>query len=116
MLPIHDLETIRPGGDLILQVMNEPIGLLVSSSWLSASSPVFQTMLEGQFSEGRATRSTDSPQTIQLPDDSWSGMRDMCALLHLNMDFIREHDWVTTRLLDLAIVSDKYGVAKALQL
>ena len=111
------VETIKSGGDVTLLVGEDEdcVGLLVSSTWLSSTSPVFQAMLEGRFSEAVTTRSAESPQELFLPHDDPSGIRDLCAFIHHNVELINT-PWSIDRILELAIAMDKYDCTSPLQL
>lgn len=110
-------ETLWPDGDVLLLVEHtEPRKLLVSSTILSATSPVFKAMLNGHFKEGQASRSPDQPLEIELDDDIDAGMADMCALLHHRMEIICDSPWHTSRLELLALTIDKYDCKDKLQL
>ena len=116
-----EIEPIRPGGDLLLEVGGrwgfEPTLLLVSADWLCAVSPVFKVMLTGSFQEASTPRSPETPQKIQLPSDSWTGIRDMCALVHHNLKNIgTSRSWSASRVFALAQTIDKYLCKEALHL
>ncbi|RSL69674.1 hypothetical protein CEP54_002190 [Fusarium duplospermum] len=65
------LRQLIPDGDVILLVGSEQIKIQISSHLLCKTSPVFKTMLNSGFEEGRAFRERyNSPAEIKLPDDS----------------------------------------------
>lgn len=81
-----DLTEIDDDGDVVPVVGSPPEArLLVCSSTLRKTSPVFKAMIDGEFREGRsAPRSTDASQEVALPDDSGQAVSDMCDFLHHN--------------------------------
>ncbi len=113
---------IDPAGDILLVVgknHESDAPLLVSSNFLSFSSPVFATMLSERFKEGQdlaASRSNSSPYRLELPEDEYDGMRMLCNLLHLRHDAISPQDRTIENFFQLAKASDKYDCCKALGL
>lgn len=82
------LEIVASDGDLILQV-GDPMNyfqneckILVSSRVLEQFSKVFAALMGPHFSEGQVIRSSESPQTISLPEDTPEPMLDLCLLVH----------------------------------
>ena len=115
------VEAICPGGDLILLVGNQSnpkskSKLLVSSTVMCNTSPVFRRMLRPYFREGRALRSPSTPQEISLPEDSSQGMATMCGLLHYNIAYLDGCNWTSERLAELASTLDKYACCEVLRL
>lgn len=110
-------EPMSPDGDLILAVGEPAERLLrVSSSVLANASSVFKAMLSGQVREALALRSKEAPCNVRLPEDNPSGMADMCALSHHNMETMRNSLWSTSRIYKLAMTIDKYDCTTTLQL
>ncbi|KXT18366.1 hypothetical protein AC579_965 [Pseudocercospora musae] len=118
-------EDIAPDGDVIFEVGDETRRRLrVSSKILSTVSPVFKTWLGPYFREGQLSRDASNPVTIELPEDQPQAMSDMCNLLHfrrvlelgfINVELGRECERAS-RVLEFAIVVDKYCCTEALYL
>lgn len=108
-------------GDVILICGEDEVSLRVSSIILSLASPVFKAMLQGNFAEGRAQRSSITPQRIKLREDSPEGMIVFCTLLHrhtiaetcLDSDDV---SGVGDSLLQFALIVDKYNCATSFAL
>lgn len=82
---MSDRIEIDLNGDLILLVGEESgqIRMRVSSSVLSATSPMFQNMLSGRFKEGNSLDSED-PEEIPLPEDYAVTVEVFCNIAHQN--------------------------------
>ena len=91
--------------------------LLVSSTTLSNASKYFATLFGPRFSEGQDQRSPDNPKQIRLPEDEPQAMLDLCMVLQgRRTDFSNAVPPLTTRILQLAVVVDKYQCAEILHL
>ncbi|KAM6514661.1 hypothetical protein FSOLCH5_008901 [Fusarium solani] len=65
------LRQLIPDGDIMLLVGPEQKKIQISSHLLCKTSPVFKTMLNSDFEEGKAFRERNgAPAEIKLPDDS----------------------------------------------
>lgn len=106
------VQQIAPDGDVIL-VIGTPASakLLVSSATLKRTSQVFAAMLSSRYREGQEAGTSESPKEIPLPDDETVAMTSMCNLLHGKR---LEKTLGSDRILELAIVVDKYACAEAL--
>lgn len=119
---------IATSGDMLLSVgPNKDRELLVSSTTLATSSPYFKALTGPNFSEGQAACTSQNPREIVLKDDDAQAMEDLCMLLHGqepdNISTNQKTTYskkrlykITCRLLNLAIVIDKYGCATHLKL
>lgn len=105
---------IDPNGDVYLVVgFSEPMThLLVSSKALSLSSPVFAALFSPHFKEG-SSLSSEHPTEIPLPEDDPEAMTLLCNCLHFRTDQV-PRDIEFPLLKCLAILCDKYDVAKAI--
>lgn len=106
---------IAPEGDLVLIVGEAQVKLLVASAILSSASKVFKALLGPRFKEGQTHGSTGQPKAITFPEDNTQAMLDMVRVLHNQVDdsFIAPSG---DRVLDLAVVIDKYDCAKSVKL
>ena len=103
---------IDPDGDLILAVGEDDRRLLkVSSQVLRLSSPVWRVMLDGRFQEGQTAFNRQDPPRIVLHEDDTRAMITLCNYLHHRGISIKDNP---DRLVELAIVCDKYDCAKAM--
>lgn len=106
-----------PKGDLILVVGDERLKIRVNSLFLKAASKPFAAMLGSHFKEGQllANATPENPMELELPEDSGMAMVYVCSALHFNTDAIPKV-MDTERLLDVALVLDKYQILPALKL
>lgn len=91
------------------------MSLRVSSSVLTLVSPVFSRMLSGHLAEGVAFRTTNSPRPfpIALPDDDGAAFTILANIAHHRSDQIPSNP-LTSELLELALLADKYDCANLL--
>lgn len=106
-----------PRGDLILVVGDERLKIRVNSLFLKAASKPFAAMLGPHFKEGRllAKATPEDPMELELPEDSGMAMVYICCALHYNTDSIPKV-MDPERLLDVALMLDKYQLLEALKL
>jgi hypothetical protein len=95
-------------GDLQLIAGQEQVTFRVCSRSLARSSPVWDTMLYGPFTEGKDQQNTDN-WTITLPEDNPDALRILMKAVHSQSDTIpkvlSEDD-----LFHLALLCDKYDM------
>jgi hypothetical protein len=107
------LKCIDPQGDVVINTSAEGFSLLVSSKILSVASPVFAAMFSPHFREGNSLATASAPITIDLLEDAPAALENICNVLHYKHDLVtvqmRFHD-----LLEIAVVADKYDLAKSL--
>jgi hypothetical protein len=110
----EEIVNIDSGGDVLFIVGCDQLiaRLLVSSKVLSLASPVFAAMFSPRFKEG-SSLDPACPSEVPLPDDDPEAMTLLCNCLHFRTDHIPRN--VEFSLLKaLAILCDKYNVAKAI--
>lgn len=93
----------------------------VSSALLSCASPVFTTMLNGNFKEGQIPKSAENPAEIAIQDDDHEAFIFLCNLLHFRHNATRvldnqEPTILAEKLVRLAIAVDKYDCVDAFRL
>lgn len=114
-LPLREeIVKIDSDGDVLFIVSCDkvPARLLVSSKVLSLASPVFAAMFSPRFKEGSSLNS-GCPSEVPLPEDDPEAMTLLCNCLHFRTDHIPRN--VEFSLLKaLALICDKYDVAKAI--
>lgn len=93
------------------------LSLIISSELLSATSPVFKSMLRGKFKEGlelARCKETSTIYTIKLPEDDAEAALVFYSVLYGNMDHVPSN--ITPTLLsELATFADKYLCIKILE-
>ncbi|RPB11921.1 hypothetical protein P167DRAFT_606075 [Morchella conica CCBAS932] len=107
------LKCVDPQGDVVINTSAKGFSLLVSSKILSVASPVFAAMFSPHFREGNSLATAPAPITIDLLEDAPEALENICNVLHY------KHDLVTVKmhfheLLEIAVVADKYDLAKSL--
>lgn len=107
------IENIVPDGDLILAVGTQKREMRVSSQFLRYASKVFNTMLGPHWSEGQRLSKVDPPK-VTLEEDDADAMLAILYVLHHRNDRV-PRDLEPAALIRIAIVSDKYDLAVALQ-
>ncbi|PYH28827.1 uncharacterized protein BO87DRAFT_450135 [Aspergillus neoniger CBS 115656] len=108
----QDLESLDPGGDLILSIEGQTTRrFLVSSKVLTLASPVFANLLGPNFREGRQVTESHCP-TICLHDDDPVCMKTVLEILHYQGD--GEDQMNAERLAFIAVHCDKYICTTAL--
>ena len=127
-----EVDLVDPNGDLILKVgevlaaansdqdQNEETEnndltyklIRVSSKVMTLVSPVFDTMLNGNFRESQLQISSEEPPVLELPEDDAAAMLLLCQVLHhhTNAGLHTEMSVIAA----MSTVSDKYGCASAL--
>lgn len=110
----EEMVKIDPGGDVIfiLSCDQLTVRLLVSSKVLSLASSVFAAMFSPRFKEG-SSLDPDCPFEVPLPEDDPEAMTLLCNCLHFRTDHI-PRNLEFSLLKALAILCDKYNVAKAI--
>lgn len=93
----------------------------VSSALLSCASPVFATLLNGDFREGQIPKSAENPAEIAIQDEDHESFILLCNLLHFRHEVVnflgdQESTTVAERLVRLAIAVDKYDCIDAFRL
>lgn len=112
-----EIITIASPGDVILVVgTTTQLKLKVSSATLAGASKVFAALLGPNFSEGQDAGTAMQPKEIKLPDDDATAMSDMCYFLHGKIVKALLKKAGIIRVLNFAIVVDKYDCADALRL
>ncbi|EAA28995.1 hypothetical protein NCU05920 [Neurospora crassa OR74A] len=110
-------------GDTILIVgapgsENPQLRLRVQSTILREASTVFRTMLSPPWVESQGI-SAKNPKEIQLPEDEPKAMEVVCLALHFRNNLMNPH-WLEEqggqRMLDVAILIDKYDLKASMQL
>ena len=115
-----ELHSATTDGDILLDLEDGRIP--VHSEVLTRASPVFKAMLGPNFSEGQALRSAANPKTITLQDDDTESMTALCVLLHRNLNTVHLETSFgamqtadATRILQVAILADKYALVNHLE-
>lgn len=115
-MQINRTEPIDSSGDVIL-VLNEG-RIRVSSVMLSAASPVFAAMLKPVFREGMQPRSYSSPTEVELPEDDFEPMLQICQLAHFKPSRLSNPNSriQSADILRFAILAQKYQVSASMRL
>ena len=115
-----ELHSITIGGDVHLVLENGRIP--AQSDVLTCASPVFKAILDPNFSEGQAPRSTRNPKIIPLEDYDIESMTIICILLHKNLSTVHlntseklAETTDPTRILGVAVLADKYALVDHLE-
>lgn len=64
------------------------LSIRVCSKFMTMCSPVFKTMLDGPFAEGKLPLDTTNPATLELPEDDPESMVEVCRILHHKWDLV----------------------------
>ncbi|KAL2434779.1 hypothetical protein ABEF95_007162 [Exophiala dermatitidis] len=64
--------------------------ILVSSKVLTLSSPVFKTMLSGNFREAQLPFRKESPPILRLPEDAPGPSGLLCRVLHYDNEALQD--------------------------
>ncbi|KAF8857824.1 hypothetical protein BDZ45DRAFT_422472 [Acephala macrosclerotiorum] len=112
--PSEEMVKIDSDGDVLFIVSCGKLTarLLVSSKVLSLASPVFAAMFSPRFEEGSSLNS-GYPSEVPLPEDDPEAMTLLCNCLHFRTDHI-PRNVKFSQLKALAVLCDKYNVAKAI--
>lgn len=109
------VEKIAPDGDILLIIGTPPTAkVVVWSATLKRTLAVFSAMLSSKFSEGQGVGSSQTPKEITLPDDDPIAISNMCNLTHGHRLTVKQLPKISTRVLKLAIVIDKYACVEVL--
>ncbi|KAJ4527696.1 hypothetical protein HRR83_000449 [Exophiala dermatitidis] len=87
--------------------------ILVSTKVLTLSSPVFKTMLSGNFREAQLPFSKESPPILRLPEDAPGPTGLLCRVLHYDNEALQDVSF--DGIYALATVSDKYDYSNAIK-
>jgi len=92
-----------------------------SSALLSCASPVFTTLLNGNFRERRIPKGAENPAEIAIQDDDHEAFILLCNLLRSGHDVVsflgsQEPTILAEELVRLAIAVDKYDCIDAFRL
>ncbi|KAK5938091.1 hypothetical protein PMZ80_009680 [Knufia obscura] len=104
-------QNIAKDGDLILVVGPKRVEIRVDSHILRAASKTFRAMFGPHFAEGQ-NLGGNNVKYVDLPEDSASGMTQVCRLLHFCCD-ITQPGPEPDVLLEAARVVDKYFLQKS---
>ncbi|TEY61619.1 hypothetical protein BOTCAL_0166g00240 [Botryotinia calthae] len=102
-------------GDLILVVGPEKKRFRVHSLFLKAASKPFLAMFRPEWQEGQSLLHQNGPEEIELPDDDAAALEIILAMIHHKNDEISENI-TASRVLEIAILSDKYDFLNAMKL
>lgn len=109
------VEVLDPRGDLTLVAGHPGIKFRVCSRALARSSPVWDVMLFGSFSEGQdQQKSGDDDWTVTLPDDSPDSLRILLNAAHSKFDAIPT-TLPNESIFNLTVLSDKYDMVGLLK-
>lgn len=108
-----EFEDIVPDGDVILVVGVENRRLRINSQFLRYASKVFRAMFGPDWREGRRI-SNELPAEVALPNDDADAMRIICCIIHHRNNLIPPLP-TTKKVLQIAIVVDKYDLTVALK-
>jgi hypothetical protein len=113
-----DSISIAPDGDVIF-ILVDGVIVRVSSVVLSYASSIFATMLGDKFLEGQHERSALHPKRIDLPNDDPEAMVSLCKMIHFHTEDSEILNGLpslqlSVRLLNVAILMDKYDCIDAL--
>lgn len=113
-IPVLSDEAIAKDGDLTLVVGagEHVIKLQVYSQCLKAASKVFKAMLTPPWKESQDLANGKDPKVL-LPDDDPLAMREICRIIH-HQKMPDSDKPPPERLLQMAIVADKYDFCHAL--
>lgn len=116
------IATVKPAqnGEVFF-VLDPKTRTRVSSALISCASPVFETLLNGNFREGRIPKSAENPAEIAIQDDDHEAFVSLCNLLHFRHDVAsfldnQEPTILAEKLVRLAIAVDKYDCIDAFRL
>jgi hypothetical protein len=112
----NTVEAVK-NGDVVF-ILDPETRCRVSSALLSCASPVFTTMLNGNFMEGQILKSAENPAEIAIQDDDHEAFIFLCNLLHFRHDATsvldnQEPTLLAEKLVRLAIAVDKYDCVNA---
>lgn len=113
---------IDPDGDLQLSVgtanrFSRPTIFTCDSKTLSRASKVWKTMLYGPWKESRDASGNQNEWVVELPDDKPKPMTTMLNIMHSRFENLPVIGAQITldELYELAVLSDKYDLAKMLR-
>lgn len=113
---------IDPDGDLQLSVgitgcFERPTVFVCCSKTLSRASKVWKTMLYGPWKESRDASGNQGEWVVELPDDKPKPMATMLNIMHSRFENLPVIGAQSTleELYELAVLSDKYDLAKMLR-
>jgi hypothetical protein len=113
-LPIS-VEVLDPRGDLSLLAGQPGVMFRVCSRSLARSSPVWDAMLFGPFSEGKEQQDDDDEGwTVRLPDDNPDSLRILLNAVHSKFDAIPT-TLPNESVFSLAVLCDKYDTVALLK-
>ncbi len=108
-----DVEEFDPRGDLRLVVGADQVVFQVCSRALARSSPVWETLLYGPFSEGKAQQKEDTWE-IPLPEERPEELRILVSVVHGRFDNLPQAI-ACSELLKITVLADKYDMVHYLK-
>jgi hypothetical protein len=108
-----DMEVFDSRGDLRLIVGADQVAFQVCSRALARSSPVWEAMLYGPFTEGKAQQK-GCDWEIPLPEDRPETLRILFSVVHARFDDL-PGAFAQDDLLHLAVLADKYDMTGSLK-